>query len=219
MGVENNFLLRVYDTLLNYYGKQAWWPAEDAFEVMIGAILTQNTSWTNVEKAVRNMKLHDICDSVSLSDIEYSRLAEIIHSSGYYNQKAFRLIDFTRWYHRQGGYEKLLKMNKNELRSSLLRINGIGDETADDIVLYAFEKPSFVIDSYTRRIFSRLGLLQEKQKYTLLQAQFHRSLPSDVGLFKQYHALIVSHAKKHCMKNPVCETCPLQQHCLFNHDR
>lgn len=215
MDEENNALTDIYYALLHYYGKQAWWPAEDAFEVMIGAILTQNTSWSNVEKAINGMKHHAICDSASLADIEHARLAEIIRSSGYYNQKALRLIDFTHWYHRQGGYEKLLKLDKDELRSLLLSVKGIGDETADDIVLYAFEKTSFVIDSYTRRIFSRLGLMQEKQTYQHLQAQFHQSLPSDVGLFKQYHGLIVAHAKRHCMKKPLCESCPLQQQCHY----
>jgi len=182
----------------------------------VGAILTQNTAWTNVEKAIVNLKKNNLCEAKPLSMIPPERLAPIIKSSGYYNQKARRLICFAHWYLEQGGYQKLFELPSDVLRQALLKVNGIGEETADDIVLYAFQKPYFVIDSYTRRIFSRLGQLAEKEKYQRCQEHFHGALNPDVELFQEYHALIVIHAKRHCLKKPACNGCPLAQQCGYN---
>lgn len=219
MDGKNNPLLGTYHKLSDYYGEQAWWPADDSFEILLGAILTQNTAWSNVEKAIANLKRHGLCDSEALAAIEVSELAPIIRPSGYFNQKAERLIRFSRWYLEQGGFLALRSMEPDRLRRLLLNVNGIGDETADDMLLYAFAKPCFVIDAYTRRLFSRLGLLADKLSYARLQLEFHRALDDDVELYQQYHALIVSHAKQHCRKNPRCQGCPLFNDCDYAHDR
>ena len=213
MDDANNPLQDIYQRLLNHYGDQQWWPADDEFEVMIGAILTQNTNWSNVEKAIDQLKQKDDCNAPALAQADATALAQTIRSSGYYNQKAQRLIRFARWFLQQGGLDALKQQSLESLRHDLLQINGVGDETADDMLLYAFNKPSFVIDSYTRRIFSRLGLLDATAGYRHLQQQFESALRPDVALFQQYHALIVMHAKQHCLKNPRCEGCPLSQHC------
>jgi endonuclease-3 related protein len=213
MGDAVNSFDKIYHRLLTYYGDQRWWPADDEFEVMVGAILTQNTNWSNVEKSIAQLKQKDLCNALALARSEPEELAPTIRSSGYYNQKAKRLIRFARWYLQQGGLVVLKQKNLKTLRHELLQINGVGDETADDMLLYAFDKPSFVIDSYTRRIFSRLGLLDESASYTELQQQFQNTLEQDVELFQQYHALIVIHAKQHCLKQPGCKACPLIQHC------
>jgi endonuclease-3 related protein len=215
VGEESNLITKVYEALLKYYGAQAWWPAEDGFEIMVGAILTQNTAWTNVEKAISALKRQGLCNAQGLSEIELEQLAPLIRSSGYYNQKAKRLQLFARWFLQRGGFTGLSQLDQEELRSNLLALHGIGDETADDIVLYAFHHPSFVIDSYTRRLFSRLGLALEKEKYPVLQQMFHQSLMPDVKLYQQYHALIVSHAKRHCRKKPDCLNCPLGGICEY----
>lgn len=215
MAGAGNPFKEVYELLLDYYGDQGWWPADDHFEVMVGAILTQNTAWSNVEKALHQLKQHNLCNCDALVTIELDELAALIRSSGYYNQKAQRLKLLAQWYQQQGGYEVLIQSDGVDLRVQLLGLKGIGDETADDIVLYAFNKTSFVIDSYTRRIFSRLGLLDEKAKYELLQQAFHESMDEDVAVYKQYHGLIVSHAKQHCKKKPDCAQCPLEVHCEY----
>lgn len=217
MGSEraNNPIINTYDLLLGYYGKQSWWPAEDNFEVMVGAILTQNTAWTNVEKAITNLKQQDLCNSRALAKIDQQQLAQLIKPSGYFNQKAERLKSFALWYQQRGGYDPLNKLSLPTLRKKLLELKGIGDETADDMVLYAFNKPSFVIDSYTRRIFSRLGLCSGTETYHQLQQMFQQQLMPDVERYKQYHALVVSHAKRHCQKKPSCEACPLALHCGY----
>ena len=213
--VVNNPYQIIYLYLRDYYGHQSWWPAEDQFEIMIGAILTQNTAWTNVEKAITNLKQNNRCDAESLAAMEHQTLAKMIRSSGYYNQKAERLRLFAEWYLKQGGALALARRPLKMLRKELLALKGIGDETADDMLLYAFDQPSFVIDTYTRRIFSRMGLVKEKGRYEELQQQFHDHLESDTELFQQYHALIVSHAKRHCLKTPDCIHCPLTTDCIF----
>ena len=215
MAAENKAFVQIYNRLSEYYGHQAWWPADDLFEILAGAILTQNTAWTNVEKAIKNLKQQGLCNSQSLSTIDQSELAQLIRSSGYFNQKSERLIRFAKWYEQRGGVENLMLKGLEELRAELLNLNGIGDETADDMLLYAFEKPSFIIDTYTRRIFSRINLLAEKSPYLVLQNTFQQALSCDVALFQQYHALIVTHAKKHCLKKPVCTGCPIRDRCSY----
>lgn len=218
MDANDNPLQDSYRKLLNHYGEQAWWPADDSFEILIGAILTQNTAWSNVEKAIANLKQHGLCDSQALAEIDPQALAPIIRPSGYFNQKAERLVRFSRWYLEQGGFLALRRMPMDKLRRLLLTVNGIGDETADDMLLYAFAKPSFVIDAYTRRLLSRLGLVKENLGYARLQLEFHRELDEDVELYQQYHALIVSHAKQHCRKQPLCPGCPLRSDCQYAND-
>lgn len=208
-----NDLLAVYQDLAARYGEQGWWPADDRFEIMIGAILTQNTAWTNVEKAIVNLKVARLCDAESLAQIDQDRLAQLVRPSGYFNQKARRIRGFADWYLHRGGFRGLSALDTAELRQQLLSVHGIGEETADDMLLYAFERPSFVIDTYTHRLMQRLGLASGDESYAQLQALFHDHLAPNVERFKQYHALIVSHAKRHCRKRPDCIACPLQARC------
>jgi endonuclease-3 related protein len=219
VGLPGNLITQTYDLLLKYYGEQSWWPADDHFEIMIGAILTQNTAWTNVEKAIINLKQAGVCNSQAIAELDQQQLAELIRPSGYFNQKAARLIDFAIWYRQQGGYDCLNTFSDTHLRESLLRLKGIGDETADDIVLYAFNRSFFVIDTYTRRLFSRLGFCIGTEKYTQLQHMVQQELSADVAQYQQYHALIVAHAKRHCRKKPDCKDCPLALHCYYEHEQ
>jgi endonuclease III related protein len=215
MVAGNNSFQQVYLRLHEHYGHQHWWPAEDEFEIIIGAILTQNTSWSNVEKAIDNLKQQGFCNPHALAELEADRLAQLIRSSGYFNQKARRLKTIAGWYLEQGGLSGLRQLSQSELRQQLLSLNGVGDETADDICLYAFNHPLFVIDAYTRRLFSRLSLLNSEHSYSSLQQLFHQHLSADAACYQQYHALIVAHAKQHCRKKPVCALCPLEVSCEY----
>lgn len=209
-------LRKIYQKLFEQYGLQHWWPADSPFEVMIGAILTQNTSWVNVEKALANLKKNKLlsCDAIiKLSD---EKLAGLLRPVGYFNVKARRLKNFCNWYQKSHDLEQL----KTEiLRDELLSINGVGPETADDILLYAFNRPVFVIDTYTRRLFSRLGLIKDEFDYEELRRWFESKLvhvENKVELFNEYHALIVRHAKQHCgARKPLCETCCMKGNCSF----
>lgn len=203
----------IFDTLLTAHGPQHWWPADQPFEVMVGALLTQNTAWGNVEKALANLKSHDALRAQTLLDSPHDELAAWLRPSGYFNIKATRLKNLCCWYIDGGGWSVLRERPTDELRGSLLSINGVGAETADDILLYAFERPVFVIDAYTRRLFSRLGLLDEGGEYERLRGQFEAALPADAALFNEYHALIVRHAKQTCRKTPCCATCVLNGRC------
>ncbi len=204
---------RIYHRLLDYYGHQDWWPGETPFEVMVGAILTQNTAWTNVEKAINNLKRANSLSADQIMAISVEELADLIRSAGYFNVKARRLKNFCDWYLFQGGYEQLAKWPTDALRKSLLSVNGIGPETADDILLYVFERPIFVIDAYTRRLFLRLGLIEPDLGYEELRRIFESELEKNTQLYNEYHALIVNHAKSFCKTRPVCETCILNDHC------
>ena len=206
-------LRRIYRGLRDCYGHQRWWPGETPFEVMIGAILTQNTAWANVEKAIDNLRQAGILDATGIMELESDELAQLIRPSGYFNIKARRLQNFCRWYLRQGGLEELRGWPDDKLRQALLEVNGIGPETADDILLYAFERPVFVIDAYTRRLFSRLGLIDHDAGYEALRAWFEDHLGVDVKLFNDFHAQIVIHAKDICRKTPRCAACCLRDKC------
>lgn len=212
---RNNAFQQVYRKLQNYYGHQHWWPADDEFEVITGAILTQNTSWSNVEKAIANLKQQGLCSAAAMLEVDTDVLAQLIRSSGYFNQKALRLKTIATWFVQQGSVSGITRLNQTELRQQLLNLKGVGDETADDICLYAFNHPLFVIDSYTRRIFSRLALLKAEHGYHALQQLFHTHLAADTMVYQQYHALIVAHAKQHCRKQPSCVDCPLQDSCKY----
>jgi len=205
-------LLRIHDLLLAAYGAQHWWPADSPFEVMLGAILTQNTNWKNVEKAIANLKHAGALDAQAILDMDDARLRELIRPSGFFNQKAERLKLFCAFYVEQGKEEGLRQ--RPDARAALLALKGIGPETADSILLYALEIPVFVIDAYTRRIFSRLGLISSAADYATTQALFMQHLPVDALFFNEYHALIVTHAKRHCRVKPDCDGCPLSIFCM-----
>jgi endonuclease-3 related protein len=204
-------LMEMFDLLLDHYGPRNWWPAETALEMMVGAILTQNTNWKNVEKAIENLKKKSLISLDALCSVSTSELAQEIRPAGYYNIKARRLknlIDFiVNHYH--GDLDTLLGDETRTLRRGLLSVNGIGPETADSILLYAANRPVFVIDAYTHRILSRHGMTEEQVTYQELQELFMDNLPDDSSLFNEFHALIVETGKDFCRKRPLCDKCPL----------
>jgi len=206
-------LMAVYRRLHAAHGPQHWWPGDSAFEIMVGAVLTQNTAWTNVEKAIANLKAAKALSPEIIAAAPHRRLAAWLKPSGYFNIKAQRLRAFCEWLIRQGGAKRIARRPTEILREELLQVYGIGPETADDILLYAFNRPVFVIDAYTRRLFQRLGVIQGKEGYEALRRMFETSLPSDPQLFNEYHALIVAHAKHVCRKRPVCRVCQLRSLC------
>ena len=203
----------VFDILLAAHGPQNWWPGDSPFEVMVGAVLTQNTAWSNVEKAIANLKQANALSPLTIVETHPKRLAKWLKPSGYFNIKAKRLKSFCRWLIEQGGEKKLTGRTTGELRQQLLLVHGVGPETADDILLYAFNRPVFVIDAYTRRIFGRLGLITGDETYEELRKLFERNIKKDAGLFNEYHALIVIHGKNVCSKRPKCGDCCLQSGC------
>ena len=206
-------LLATYRSLLRTFGAQQWWPADSPFEVMVGAVLTQNTAWSNVERAIANLAGRGKLDAERILRARNDHLAGWLRPSGYFNIKARRLKNFCRWYLEQGGYRRLARMPTHRLRQSLLSVNGIGHETADDILLYAFDRPVFVIDAYTRRLFSRLGLVAGDEAYDDMRLAIEQCLGHDAALFNEYHALIVRHAKEHCRLKPRCSDCVLNVSC------
>lgn len=209
----------IFQQLYKVYGPQNWWPAETVFEVMVGAILTQNTSWTNVEAALKNLKKRNYLNSKKLAALNHDELADLLRPVGYFNVKTIRLQSYCRWYNKLGQYKQLHKMDTPALRQVLLAVHGIGPETADDILLYAFEREVFVIDAYTRRLFSRLGLIAGDESYEEVRAWFEAKLGrqnNKVKLFNEYHALIVHHAKHVCrVRLPKCTDCCLRRACEF----
>jgi endonuclease-3 related protein len=207
----NKRLIQIYDLLLERYGHRHWWPAETPFEVCVGAILTQNTNWGNVERAIANLKGERLLSPKGLRDVPVERLAEVIRPAGYFNVKSVRLKGFISWlFDNYGGsVERMAAAEWTALREGLLRVKGIGPETADSILLYACAKPSFVVDAYTKRLLSSLGLISGKEGYEEVRALFMENLPADVALFNEYHALIVQHAKEHCSKRARCAGCAL----------
>ncbi len=211
-------LLEVFDLLFRRYGPQHWWPAETPFEVCVGAILTQNTSWGNVEKAIGNLKRAQLLSPKALRDIPVDQLAEVVRPAGFFNIKAKRLKGFIDWLFARydGSLEQLFAGEWPILRKELLGVSGIGPETCDAILLYAGGKPSFVADAYTRRLFAGLGLIQEDADYEDIRALFMENLPPDPVLFNEYHALIVEHGKEHCRKRPRCAGCSLHVLCRVN---
>lgn len=206
---------RVYHKLLAANGKQRWWPGDSAFEIMVGAVLTQNTAWTNVKRAIDNLKQAKVLSPEAIAKAHPRRLAAWLRPSGYFNIKAQRLKAMCRWLMEQGGVKKINKIPSRDLRPALLAVHGIGPETADDILLYAFHHPVFVIDAYTRRIFARLGLINGNESYETLRQLFENTLGQDEMLFNEYHALIVVHGKDVCRKRPRCGNCCLADDCHF----
>jgi endonuclease-3 related protein len=206
-------LLTVFNLLLERYGRQNWWPADSAFEVMVGSILTQNTAWINVERAIRNLKDAGVLSFRDLPRVPRERLAALIRPAGYFNVKAERLLSFCRFLVEKGGESALREMKTDALRRTLLSVKGVGPETADDMMLFAFERPVFVIDAYTRRIFFRLGLARGDEDYEELRSGFESALGPNVRRYNEYHALLVRHAKEACGRNPHCARCCLEESC------
>lgn len=213
MANDTSAFLAIYAQLLAYYGPQYWWPAQTPFEVMVGAVLTQNTAWKRVEQAIAALRQHKALSAQALLALESETLGALIRPAGYYTVKTRRLQALCRWYLAQGGFAALQRWDTPRLRTELLAVHGVGPETADDILLYAFERPVFVIDAYTRRIGSRLGLLEAKAPYESLRQQFEQTLGLDVAVFKEYHALLVAHAKTFCRVRPACQGCMLAHGC------
>lgn len=212
-GKIKKILLSYFDTLLHYFGPRHWWPGETPFEVIIGAILTQNTTWKNVEKTITVLEQRGLIDPDKLRAVPEHELAQLIKSSGYFNQKAKKIRHFLEFFETSYHSDTLL-MKKQELpalRKQLLAVNGIGPETADSILLYALSKPVFVVDAYTRRIFSRHHLISSTAPYDEIQTFFTTNLDQDLYLYNEYHALIVHTGKDFCRKIPRCEVCPLRE--------
>lgn len=211
---------KIYKKLLKCFGPQGWWPiagvynpekksfsSGEKFEIMAGAILTQNTAWHNVEKALANLRKANSLDINKISKINLKKLQRLIKPSGFYKQKAKRLKSFTNSIRRAGPIENLT-------REYLLSLNGIGPETADSILLYALEKPYFVVDAYTRRMVNRLGIINGED-YNDIQIFFEKNIPKKTGIYKEYHAMIVELAKNFCRAKPDCGSCPLSGDCAY----
>lgn len=204
---------QLFQRLFQTYGPQHWWPGETPFEIMVGAVLTQNTAWTNVEKAIGRLKAVDGLDLRFIVNRPADELAELIRPAGYFNVKARRLQSLCRFLLESGGIAVLEERSTEVLRRQLLAVHGVGPETADDILLYAFERPVFVVDTYTRRLGDRLGLLQGGEGYEEIRNQFETAFGPDTRTFNELHALIVHHAKYRCRKRPLCGECCLADDC------
>jgi len=229
----SKMISKIYKTLLKRYDKQGWWPitppghvepvydkgprtAKQKLEVCFGAILTQNTSWKNVEKAIVNLNKHDLIEINKILRIPKSQLAQYIKPSGYFNQKAIKLKSFCQYIkdNYQSSLELFFEKTIKTLRRELLSIHGIGPETADSIILYAAAKPSFVVDTYTKRILSRYGSISKKASYDEIKELFESQFGKNSQVYNEYHALIVKLAKTHCLaKYPTCSSCPLTKGC------
>lgn len=207
-------LIGIYDRLYKHFGPQHWWPADSPFEVMIGAFLTQNTSWNNVAKAINNLKNKKVLSFRKMTRLSTGDLARLIRPAGYYNIKAGRIKNFLGYLEKfyAGNIAKMRLKDARNLRKELLSVNGIGPETADSILLYALDKPIFVVDAYTRRVFARHQWIKEEEDYQSVQSLFMAHLTPDVKLFNEYHALIVKLAKDICKKTKMrCCVCPLHE--------
>lgn len=210
--MRSETLMDIYHRLCTRFGPQHWWPGETPLEIMIGAVLTQNTNWKNVEKAIANLKAFSLLDIRKLDRISPDRLAELIRPAGYFRVKAQRLKNLIAWLAKKHGgqIESLKELPTGRLREELLSIRGIGPETADSILLYALEKPVFVVDAYTARILGRHHLLEEGAGYEEIQSLFENALPKDTVLFNEYHALLVRCGKDFCKPKAACPGCPLE---------
>jgi endonuclease-3 related protein len=208
---RKELLREVYARLFAFFGPLRWWPAETPFEVILGAILTQNTAWKNVATAIESLRRHDLLSFERLCGLSAQEIAPFIRSSGFYNEKAKKIKIFcthilTKW---DGGLGEFLAQGMESLRTDLLAIRGIGPETADSIVLYAAFKPSFVVDRYTYRIFSRHGWVGESISYEELREYFMGAMDPDVPFFQEFHALLVRTGHLYCRKTALCQSCPL----------
>ncbi len=222
---NREILMTIYHRLLRHFGPRGWWPGETPFEVCIGAILVQNTSWTNASLAIRNLKKNRLLSPEKLHEVSRARLARLIRPARFFNLKSERLKSFVKflWNKHGGDLNRLFELPDDELRETLVQLKGIGPETADSISLYAAERSVFVVDAYTRRIFGRLGLYKgsamSRGGYQSLQDFFHRRLPSNAGLFNEYHALLVELGKEFCRPKPICLPCPLRTMCPYSGEK
>jgi len=210
-------ITEIYKVLLKTYGKQNWWPADSSFEVCVGAVLTQNTNWKNVEKAIKNLKEKKLLSAEKILSCSFEELKELIKPAGFFRQKAQYLKNLSRFTLENGGLEKLKRENTENLRRELLKVKGIGKETADSILLYALDKPTFVVDTYTKRFFNRLGLIEsENVDYEIVKKLVESEIPPvdrNLEIYKELHALIVEHSKTKCRKKPNCKNCPFSLDC------
>ncbi len=215
-------LRSIYEALYRAYGPQQWWPAQTPTEVIVGAILTQNTAWRNVETAIANLRRADALNWARLRDLPAEQLAELIRPAGTYQVKARRLKSFIAWLWERydGDLERMFATSWPTLREELLSVSGIGRETADAILLYAGSQPTFVVDAYTARILYRHGLIDNSADYDEIKDTFESNLPADVQMFNEYHALLVQVGKQHCRPKPKCAGCPLEcfEHCIEGSD-
>jgi len=209
----SQILIEIYQLLFDRFGPQHWWPGDSQFEIITGAILTQNTNWTNVEKAIANLKSADYLSPEKLYHLDLCQLAELIRPAGYYNIKAKRLKNLVNWLFEnyEGKLSNLESLDTNRLRAELLAIKGVGRETADSILLYALDRPIFVVDAYTARVAARHGLIETGADYEQLRELFQSNLPEDTQLFNEYHALLVRVGKKFCKPKAQCLGCPLEK--------
>lgn len=210
---QNIILVQIYNTLFKSFGPQHWWPGDTPFEIAVGAILTQNTNWGNVEKAINNLKESGTLDAHILHKMPHAKLASLIKSAGYFNIKAKRLKHFLAFLtnNYKGVIENMKDEDLYELRRRLLEVNGIGPETADSILLYSLDKPTFVIDAYTKRVLIRHNIIPESATYHEMQELFHNNLPADAAIYNEYHALFVMTGKHFCKPKPKCQGCPLEK--------
>ncbi|HDI72925.1 MAG TPA: endonuclease III domain-containing protein [Candidatus Altiarchaeales archaeon] len=208
-------LLEIYNILFKKFGEQHWWPAETEFEVIVGAILTQAAAWKNVELAIENLRVENLLNPEGIYKTKESKLKKLIRPAGYFNAKARKLKEFVNFLFENydGNLKLMLNQPHEKLRGELLSIWGIGPETADSIVLYAANKPSFVVDAYTKRIFSRIGLVDDDINYEDLKKFFEENLPRDVRLYNEFHALLVRLGKEYCKTKPLCDECPVKEVC------
>ena len=210
-----NRLLGLFHCLRDAYGPQNWWPADDPFEVIVGAILTQRTTWRNVERAMQGLRECGLLSVEAIGEAPVERVAESIRAAGFYNVKAKKLKAFVACLieRHEGDLSRLFSLPADGLRKELLGLFGIGEETADAILVYAAERTSFVIDAYARRLLTRLGWIDGGERYQDLRGLFLSALPGDVGLLGEFHALIVRHGKAHCRSSPICDGCPIRSAC------
>jgi len=208
----SSYLQALYERLEKHFGKQDWWPAESDLEIIIGAILTQNTSWRNVEKAIANLKQGGLLTPSGLKMVDDKTLQKLLYPAGFYRMKARYIKAFITFLFGDYGGDlgKLLQENTESLRRKLLAVEGIGEETADSILLYAGKRPVFVVDNYTKRILNRHGVINGQERYGEIQARLMKHLPKDVDLFSQFHALIVQLGKCYCRRVANCAPCPLK---------
>jgi len=207
-------IYEIYEILLAHYGDPKWWPAQTPYEVIVGAVLTQNTNWSNVEKAIANFGNKLTPEFIMETDV--ATLAEIIKPAGFFNQKARYLKVVTKWFEKYNFDVETVKQNDlYKIRHELLSVDGIGKETADDILLYAFGFPTFVVDAYTKRLISRLPVELEDCSYDGIKKYFENNLPKNVQIYNNFHAFIVINAKNHCKKIPLCSGCPLENICDY----
>lgn len=208
----DSVLMEIYERLLSFFGPRHWWPAKTPFEMIAGAVLTQNTAWGNVERAINNLKREKSLRVRAIYEMDLERLANLVVPAGYYNVKAWRLKNFVNLLVRdyRGSLKRFLRLPLEELRAKLLAINGIGQETADCILLYAAGHPVFVVDSYTRRVLERHRLIAGNADYSQVQTYMEARLPEETKLFNEYHALLVEVGKRFCRRVPRCRGCPLE---------